>query len=73
MPADFQPRRPGDVVALVEARLQLDQHRDLLALLGGLDQQIDQRRVGADAVERHLDRDDVRIVRPRRAGTSRPR
>ena len=58
----FQPRRPGDVVALVEARLQLDQHRHLLALFGRLDQQIDQRRVRADAVQRHLDRDDLRIV-----------
>ena len=33
-----------------------------LPCLGGLDQQVDQRRVGADAVERHLDRDDLRIV-----------
>ena len=57
----FQPGRPGDVVALVEARLELDQHRDLLAPLGRLDQQVDQRRVGADAIQRDLDRDDVRI------------
>ena len=41
----LQPRRPLDVVALVEARLQLDQHRDLLAGVGRLDQHVDERRV----------------------------
>ncbi len=54
--------RPDDVVALVEARLELDEHRDLLSLLGGLDEQVDQRRVLADAVQRHLDRDDRRVL-----------
>ena len=57
----LEPVGPGDVVALVEARLQLDEHGHLLALLGGVDQEIDQRRVLADPVERHLDRDDQRI------------
>ena len=57
----LQPGRPGDVVLLVEAGLQLDQHGHLLALFGGLDEQVDQRRVGADAVERDLDGDDVRV------------
>ena len=57
----FQALRPCDVVALIEARLQFDQHRDLLAALGRFDQQIDQRRIGADAIQRDLDGDDVRI------------
>ena len=58
----LQAGRPLDVVALVEPRLQLDEHRHLLAGLGGLDQQVDQRRVRADAVQRHLDGDDVRVL-----------
>ena len=67
----LQPVRPDDVVALVEARLQLDEHGDLLARVGGLDEQIDQRRVGADPVERHLDRDDggSRTAAPRNVST----
>ena len=55
----FQPVAQAMLFSLVEARLQLDQHRDLLAGFGGLDQQIDQRRIVADAVQRHLDRHDV--------------
>jgi hypothetical protein len=62
MPAASRRVGPDDVVALVEARLQLDEHRHLLALLGRLDQQVDERRVGADAVQRHLDGDDVRVL-----------
>ena len=58
----FQALRPLDVAALVESRLQLDEHRHLLAALGRLDEPIDDGRVGADAVERHLDGDDARIV-----------
>ena len=60
----LQPRRPLDVVPLVEPRLQLDQHGDLLPGVGGVDQQVDQRRVRADPVQRHLDADHVRIGRP---------
>ena len=30
-----------DVLLLVEARLQLDEHRDLLAVFGGVDQRVD--------------------------------
>ena len=58
----FKSLRPLDVAALVESRLQLHEHRDLLAALGRFDEPIDDRRVGADAVERHLDGDDARIV-----------
>ena len=49
-----------DVVLLVEARLQLDQHRHLLAALGRLRQQA--RDLAAGAVERDLDREHVGIV-----------
>ena len=58
----LQPPRPEDVVALVESRLELDQHRHLFAGLGRGDEQRNQRRIGANTVERHLDRDDVRIL-----------
>ena len=58
----LHPRRPGDVVAFVEARLQLDEHRDLLALFGRGHEHVDQRRIRSDAVQRHLDRDDLRIL-----------
>ena len=61
----LQAPGPPDVVALVEARLQLHQHRHLFAGLGRLDEQRDERRVGADAVERHLDRNHLAIVHGR--------
>ena len=54
---------PADVVALVEPRLEFDEHRHLLAGFGRLDEKIDERRIVADAVERHLDGNDVRIAR----------
>ena len=41
-----------DVLLLVEARLQLDEHRDLLAVFGGVDQRVDDLRVLGRAVER---------------------
>ena len=53
--------RPADVRALVEARLQLHQADRLLAALGRLDQVRDQRRVGAGAVDRLLDREHVGV------------
>jgi hypothetical protein len=43
----FQARRPVDVAALVEAGFQLHEHGDLLASLGGVDQPIDDGRVGS--------------------------
>ena len=54
--------RPLDVGRLVEARLELDDRGHLLAVLGGADQRAHDRRVGAGAVERLLDREHVRIV-----------
>ena len=55
--------RPADVGFLVEARLELDQRGDRLAGFRRLGQRLDDRRVGRGAVERLLDRDDVRIAR----------
>ena len=52
----LQPARPADVGGLVETRLQLDHHRDLLAVLRRVDQVIDNLGVGRGAVQRHLDR-----------------
>ena len=62
MPAASQAVRPLDVVAFVEASLELHQHCHLLARVGGLDQQVEKRRVRADAVERDLDADHVGVV-----------
>ena len=51
----FQRPRPADVGLLVEARLQLDQHRHLLAVLHRGVERMRDRRGRAHAVERHLD------------------
>ena len=53
--------RPAHVVLLVEARLDLDEDCDLLAGLRGLPEILDDGGAGGDAVERHLDREDVRV------------
>ena len=59
----LQVARPADVGLLVEARLQLDQRRHRLAGLGRIDQRAHDRAVVRGAVERLLDRHDVRIDR----------
>ena len=51
-----------DVVLLVEPGLELDQGRDLLAVLGGAGQGVDDRVVVGGPVERLLDRQDLRVV-----------
>jgi len=53
---------PAQVVLLVEARLDLDQGGDVLAVLGRLDQGRDDRAVLAGAVERLLDRQHMRVA-----------
>ena len=58
----FERLRPFDVAGLVEARLELDQDRDLLAALGGLDERLHHRRVARGAVERLLDRQHRRVL-----------
>jgi hypothetical protein len=58
----LEPLGPVDVRFLVEARHQLDDDRDFLAALRGLDQRFHQHRVDARAIDRLLDRDDVGVV-----------
>ena len=53
--------RPGNIIFLIKSRLQLDEHADLLAVVGRLGEGCDNRRVAADPVQRLLDRKDVRI------------
>ena len=55
--------RPFDIVALVEARAQLEQRGDLLAVLGGVDERFGEVRLACQAVERDFDRDDARVAR----------
>ena len=57
--------RPVDIVRLVEARLQLHQRDHLLAVLRRVDQRLYDGRVAAGAVERHLDRQHLRVGRRR--------
>ena len=52
---------PADIRLLIEARLQLDEDGDLLAVLDGRAQRVRDRRGRAHAVERHLDREDLGI------------
>lgn len=54
---------PGDIVGLIKAGLEFDQHRDLLFVAGGLDQGIDHGRVAARPIERHFNGQDIRILR----------
>ena len=57
----FELEGPGDVGVLVEARLDLDQRQHLLAGVGRVDQRVDDRRVGAGAVQRLLDGQHARV------------
>ena len=55
--------RPLDIVFLVEARLQLDENRHLLAVCGGGLERLHDGRAAPGAVERHFYREDVGVVR----------
>src|SRR3546814_18233234 len=59
-PGAFELVRPEQILLLVEARLQFDDGGHRFARLGRLDQRADDRRLVAGAIERLLDRDDVR-------------
>ena len=50
--------RPGNIALLIEARLELDENRDVLPGPRGPLERADDRRVAACAVKRHLDRED---------------
>ena len=52
---------PYDIVLLIEASLQLHQHRHLFAVLGGQGQGRDDWRIAADPVQGLLDGQDFRI------------
>ena len=54
---------PDDVVLLVKPRLQLHQHRHLLAVLSGSGQRGDNRRIAADPVQCLLDGQHLLILR----------
>ena len=59
----LQLARPHDVLLFVEPRLELDDGGDRFARLGRVDQRPDDRGLLARAVERLLDRHDVRVLR----------
>ena len=59
----LQTAAPLDVVLLVKAGFQLHQHVHLLAVFGSFHQRFHNLRVAREAVERHADRDDLRVIR----------
>ena len=59
----FQLFRPDDVVLLIETGLQFYQHGNLFAVLCGLRQRGDDRRIAADPVQGLFDGKHIRILR----------
>ena len=59
----FEVARPADVGFFVKPRLEFDQRGDRLAGFGRFGKRAHDRAVGRGAVERLLDRDDIRIAR----------
>ena len=51
------------LLASSKRALEFDQHRDLLALVGGMQQRPHDGRIGAGAIQGHLDRQDLRVQR----------
>ena len=58
----FQTLGPLDVVLLVKARAELHEHRDLFAVLGGVNQRLAQTALLGHAVERDAQRDALGVV-----------
>src|SRR6266480_1313253 len=52
---------PANIGGLIEARAQFHQSGDLLAVVGGLDQRLNYGRITAGAIERNLERQNLRI------------
>ena len=52
----------ADFARFDEACIELDDASDLLACFGGPDQRLNEGRVVADSVDRHLDRHCLRVV-----------
>ncbi len=65
-PLLFELAHPLEVVLLVEAGLEFDHHRHLLAVLGGVDERLDHLGVAGGAVDGSLDREHVRVLGSRR-------
>src|SRR5262245_62088355 len=61
----FQLNGPMQIALLVEAGFELDDTSHLFTGFSRLDQRSDERRVIANPIYRHLDRDGLRIVRRR--------
>ena len=59
----FELFGPLHVGRLIEARLDLDEHGNLLAAIGRLHEAPDDCAVAARPVQRHLDRLHLRVVR----------
>ena len=59
----FHRARESDVVLLVEPRLQLDDHRHLLAGFGSFGERSHDRRVARRAIQREFDGQHLRIAR----------
>ena len=59
----FQLFRPDDVVLLIETGLQFYQHGNLFAVLCGLRQRGDDRRIAADPVQSQFDCKHIRVLR----------
>ena len=58
----LKPLGPDNIVFLIEACAQLDDDMDLLAVFRGFDQRGHDLAFARDAVQRHLDRQDRRVV-----------
>ena len=59
----FQALCPLDVVLLVKAGTELHEHRDLLAVLGRIDERLAQATLLGHAVERDAQRDALGVIR----------
>src|SRR4029077_20275090 len=57
----FQLTSPANIGGLVEAGAQFHHSSDLLAVIGGLDQRLNYGRTTAGAIERNLERQNLRI------------
>ena len=60
-PGALERARPHQILLFVEPRLEFNDRGDRLASLGGVDQRANDRRLLAGAVQRLLDRHDIRV------------
>src|SRR5262249_13100875 len=57
----FELPGPADIGGFVETSTQFDQRRDLLAIVCGFDQRLDDGRITAGAIKRNLEREHLRV------------